>query len=566
MADVFDAGRYLEAAQVELERFEVPGASVAVVRDGETLLTAGLGIRNIETNDPVTAETVLAIGSTTKPFTTSVLGTMVDEGLLDWDEPIRTYLPTFRMHDPVATEYLSLRDALSHRTGLPRHDLLWYDNLEITRAEIVERLRHLEPSRQFRQTWQYNNLMYILAGHLTETILDCSWDDAVRQRIFEPLGMTSSCFWQAEMEKSPEYSFGYTEIEDALVPYPLPRDDACASAGVIKSTANDMAAWVGMNASAGEWNGTRVLSESTIRNLTAPTMVRPEASRLFPETPYPVAMGMGWHIDSYRGHKLVHHGGNIDGFSSQCLFLPDINAGVVTLTNRHVTQLRDVLAWLGADMLLGLEPVPWGERYDDIRKNLKAGTKDAKERRRETARDLPPSHAIEEYAGAYHHPGYGTLTISAEEGQLVPSLQSLQFTMSHRHHDTWILKHELSEAEYPLTFATDAEGYVASLSVPLEPAVAAIVFARQPDTTLADPEKLAAYTGDYKLGPMTLRVELENDVLYVGIVGQPRTEVVPYKERIFRTKGPSNQKIEFVLGADGKVTEVHASGVVFRPE
>src|SRR5688500_16116235 len=151
--DKFEA--YIED---ERTRFEVQGVAVAVIQGDEELLNAGFGFADAESNRPMSADTVLAIGSSTKAFTVTALGTLVDDGLLDWDKPVREYLPGFRMYDQVATEHLTVRDMLSHRSGLPRHDLLWYGNNDLTRAEVVEKLRHLEPSKSFRELWQYNNL------------------------------------------------------------------------------------------------------------------------------------------------------------------------------------------------------------------------------------------------------------------------------------------------------------------------------------------------------------------------------------------------------------------------
>lgn len=185
----FDA--FLTAA---VEEWNVPGLGFAAVIDGEVVFAEGFGYRDLEGEQPMTADTLFAIGSTTKAFTTTVLGMLVDEGHLDWDEPVASYLPGFELADRHVSERLTPRDLVTHRSGLPRHDLLWYNNNELSRAEVVERLAYLEPSADLRAKYQYNNLMYLTAGHLIEVLTEESWEDAVRARLLGPLRMERTNF------------------------------------------------------------------------------------------------------------------------------------------------------------------------------------------------------------------------------------------------------------------------------------------------------------------------------------------------------------------------------------
>ncbi|HMY76641.1 MAG TPA: serine hydrolase domain-containing protein, partial [Blastocatellia bacterium] len=177
-----------------MKKLDVPGMAIAIVKGKQVIYAKGFGYRDVEKQLPVTADTLFAIGSSTKAFTTFVLGTLVDEGKVEWDKPLRNYIPWFKLYDPAMTEHLSVRDTVTHRSGLPRHDLVWYNNFESTREAFVRKLAYLEPSADLRQKWQYNNLMYLTAGYLTEVLTGQTWEDAVRTRVFNPLGFKRSNF------------------------------------------------------------------------------------------------------------------------------------------------------------------------------------------------------------------------------------------------------------------------------------------------------------------------------------------------------------------------------------
>src|SRR5512135_766034 len=203
-----------------LALWQAPGVAVGVIRGEDVLLCEGFGLRDREGQQPVTPNTLFAIGSSTKGFTTFDLGLLVDEGRLNWDKPIRDFLPTFQLHDPVASERLTPRDMVSHRVGLPRHDLMWY-NSPLSRQEIFGRLRYLEPNKDIRQAFQYNNLMFLSAGVLIEHLSGRSWEDFTRQRIFEPLGMNRSNFSVTASQQSDDFALPYREKKDQIERIPF---------------------------------------------------------------------------------------------------------------------------------------------------------------------------------------------------------------------------------------------------------------------------------------------------------------------------------------------------------
>src|SRR5580658_8495174 len=213
--DGFDA-----FANKELRDWKCDGFAIAIVQDGKVILSKGYGLRDVKKNLPVTDKTLFAIGSATKSFTVTSLGVLVDQGKLDWDKPVRDYLPDFRLWDQFATERMTPRDLVTHRSGLPRHDLMWY-NSPFTRQELFDRLRYLEPNKDFRTTFQYQNLMFMTAGYLAGHVAGTTWQQLVRKSIFEPLGMSGSNFSVNDMQKSADFSLPYTVVNDTVVDMPF---------------------------------------------------------------------------------------------------------------------------------------------------------------------------------------------------------------------------------------------------------------------------------------------------------------------------------------------------------
>ena len=541
-------------AWIEEQRtaFDVPGLAVSVIQDGKTVLSQGFGLRDVEKNLPVTPDTGFAIASVTKAFTAAGVGALVDDGLIEWDTPVREYLADFQMHDHVATECMTARDLLCHRSGLPRHDLVWYGNTSLTRAEVVSKLRHLEPNKSFRSTWQYNNLMFVTAGRLCEVMSGKSWEDLIRERIFARAGMDSSSFSQTERS---DVALPYELRKDAVVRVPYQSaPDVCGPAGSIYSTLTDLTAWMRVNLDKGKLGDTEVLSSNTIRQMHAPQMVMPEDT-LFPES-YNSAYGLGWFIGTHRGRKNVHHGGNIDGFTSLVTMLPNEGIGVVILSNKGGTFLREALSAHVFDELLGLEPLPWAERYLDLERTIRAGAKEAKARA-ERVEGTSPSHPLEEYAGSYEHPAYGTIAIEVAEGRLQPRFREMNISLAHRHFDVFDVEIDIIEdAQIPATFATAADGSVASLSIPLEGSVDPIVFTRVAEPMPA-PETCERFAGTYAMGPIELVVAFTApDKLTGTVIGQGTFKLLPDKGLRFKVDGAPGATIEFVLDADGPAQEV----------
>jgi len=339
-----------------LKDWKVPGVAVAVVRGDKVILLKGYGYRDIERQVPVTPGTLFGIGSITKSFTVSTLGMEMDEGKVDWDKPVRDYLPTFKMYDPAVTEQLTIRDLITHRSGLPRHDMVWYSS-DFSREDIIHRLQYLELNKPLRSTFQYNNMMFMTAGYIAGLLNGKSWEETIRDRIFTPLGMNGTNFSLRDSQGSPDFALPYrkgTDVKAAVqrMPFDEQCPDRCAigPAGEINSNAADMSRYVLFHLNKGTFQGKTLLSENNALQMQTPQMVIQGAPD-FPEESED-SYGMGFMVSQYRGHKRVEHGGNLDGFSAELAFLPNDGIGVVVLTNLDGTGMANAIAWNVFDRLL----------------------------------------------------------------------------------------------------------------------------------------------------------------------------------------------------------------------
>ena len=552
MADT--AQQVREIVERERIRFDVPGCAVLVVADGEVVLAEGFGSRDVDRNLPVTAQTIFPIGSSTKTFTAAVCASLVDEGRLEWDRPVREYLPGFRMSDPVATEQLTVRDCLSHRSGLPRHDLIWYAAAGggLDRDDLIAALRHLPPSKPFRQTFQYNNLLFTTAGHLAGTVSGGTFESAVQQQLLDPLGMTRTNFSVVETEADADHATPYVRAigETATKEVPFAGLTLAGPAGNINSSVEDMTAWVLTLLGKGVGDRPPLLSDAVLADLRTPTMPLPAASPV--SVGSAVGYGLGLFIADYRGHRVTHHGGNIDGFSSQVLTVPSAGIGVVVLTNLGATALRDAVPFHVLDVLLGLAPEPHGETLFAKQEAMLRGAEQAKEHGAAKEPGLPPVRPLADYAGRYVHPGYGPIELRLDGESLVAAYRDLtEGRVEHRVLEVFDLVFAASGDEHriPAQFTHDLEGEVDALRVKIEPAVDPVRFERQPDTAHLTDELLDRLAGTYALGPMTVMVARRGDVeLVASVVGSEPKQLRPVRDTTFTLDGST---VEFC--ADGRL-------------
>jgi len=563
--DAFDS--FVDGA---LKTWDVPGLAVAIIKDGEVVLAKGYGLRDVKRNLPVTPDTLFAIGSATKAFTVMSLGVLVDDGKLDWDTPVHAYLPAFALQDQCASAGMTPRDLVTHRSGLPRHDLVWY-NATLTRAELFERLRYLEPNADFRAKWQYQNLMFLTAGYLAGEVAGQSWEDIVRSRIFGPLGMKASNFSVLESQKTADFALPYTEKEKKAVEIPFRNIDVIGPAGSINSNLTDMVRWVKLHLSDGAVGGTRVVGAANLEQMHQPQMVMREPER-DPEIILRT-YAMGWFVESYRGRQRVHHGGNIDGFSAMVTFLPAERLGVVALANMDGTPVPEIVCRVAIDRMLGLEPIDWSARLKARADEAEKGTEKAKggletyDRKKGTK----PAHALDEYAGEYEHPAYGTISVVRESSaggsaNLKASIHGIPMRLEHWHYETYRAVFEdpaFADEKMFLLFRTNPKGDVDALTMPLEPQTADIVFEKKPPARLSDPAFLKTLAAAYVLvdqPSVTVDVILEGDELVAHVSDQPPYHLEPYRGTEFRFKEIAGYSIRFLPEA-GEILVIHPDGV-----
>lgn len=474
-----------------LQEWEVMGAAVAIVKDGKVVFAGGFGYRDFKNKLKVTPDTLFAIGSCSKAFTATVLGILEDEGKLEWDNPVRNYLPSFKLQDTLASEQMTPIDLVTHRSGLPRHDLIWYGS-SATREELFNRLQFLESSKGFRSTYQYNNLMYMTAGYMAGKIAGKSWEELVKQKIFDPLGMKTSNFSVKDLQESKDFSLPYSKREEKIQKISYRNLDAIGPAGSINSSVNEMVQWILLNLNKGKFGEKQIISRGNLQKIHSPQMVTGETFGKDKEFLY-ASYGMGWRIMSYRGHPLLVHGGGIDGFISRVSFLPRDNAGVVVLTNTDTGGSRfcSVITYNVADRILGLPGIPWSQR---LKKRDAESKKKAEERKKkgDTNRkpNTTPSHPMEDYTGEYKNPGYGILKIEKEGSQLKAALNTLHFNIRHYHYDIFELSSEISsDRKIKAHFYTDVNGNINRISIPIQRGVKPIEFTRLPEKKEKKDEK-----------------------------------------------------------------------------
>lgn len=475
-----------EFVEREMEYWKVPGLAAAVVKDGEIAL-GGWGVKDAEAGGPVSEHTRFGIASCSKSMTSALIAMLVDEGLLDYDEPVRTYIPDFCLGDPVAAEQVTLRDILCHRTGLGGHDGVWPGT--VSRAEFTRRLRYLQPNVPFRSMAQYSNTMYTAAGHVAECVTGKSWEELIRKRIFAPLSMAESCCTMAEFLASEDRAQPHYIRKLKPVPVAPWNVDLAGPAASVSSTAADMVKWLGLHIGGGSWNGRRLISPGTFREMHRPHVYLPDSAENLPGFSSCDLYALGWRTGHYRGFEIQKHMGKIEGFSSIQAYLPEKKLGAVFLVNLHIlcVPFLHTLLYTAFDRLLGMPSVDWSAKF-----HPQGGL--TEEMYRRNSIDLLPgkpvpgtrlSHAPEEYAGVYRSEGYGGAEVTVENGVFALRFRDLSgLPMTHYHYDTFRVdgvKEDTLTFSAPLTFLTDPEtGAVDSFRFRLEPMVDDIVFRREP--------------------------------------------------------------------------------------
>lgn len=453
--------------------WEVPGLALAVVKDDSVVFARGFGTRTLGRDEPVDAHTSFAIASTTKAFTAMAVAMLVDEGKVRWDDPVSMHVPGFQLADPGLSGELTVRDLLTHRTGLPTSDFLWYASGSST-EEILRRMRFLRPFASPRSRYMYNNNAYMLAGLVVQSASGMPWGEFVRRRILEPLGMRETLTGFVGLDARGNVATPHAEVEGEIRPIRYLNFDNIGPAGSMNSSVHDVAKWIRFQLGGGEWNGERLVSVAQHREMLTPQFVIPQA-QYYPAArlanPNFTAYGLGWFMQDYRGRKLAMHTGSIDGMTALVAMVPEEQLGLVVFINLDHAELRHALMYRIIDAYLGGPARDWSAELRPLYQGM-ADRAEAARRERESRR-VPrtrPSLPLGAYAGTYADPDSlaGRVTVRLENGRLVASAAGGTMTgeMEHWHYDVFRARWaEASIGTSFLTFTIDPEGRAAWVRV-----------------------------------------------------------------------------------------------------
>ncbi len=542
-----------------LKDYQVPGLAIGVVVDGHVVYSKGFGTRDMEKKLPVTPSTLFGIGSCTKAFSTFVIGNLVDEGLMSWDQYIVDLLPEFRLWDQYATQNLTVRDILTHRSGMPRHDWMWF-NSQMTPSELLRRIRYLEPSSDIRERFQYGSLMYFTAGCAMERASGKNWEVLVREKILKPLKMDQTNFSVEEMQKSDNFAYPYMEKKDTLKRMALRNISLIGPGGSMNSTVEEMNHWVKLQLNGGVYEDQALISPATLQEMHAPQVIIPGAPES-KETPI-YAYGIGWSVLSYRSHYYLSHDGARDGYTSVVGLLPREGIGLVILCNKNMTSLPRYLSFQLIDKILELPEHHWlDEGLEGIRKGKEAMKNKKMNEDLNRKKGTSPSHPLEEYVGEYEHPGYGKLSMELVDGKLHSTYNGITSILDHWHYDVFAIFDEIDDVIVSLegskvTFGNNLSGDIDHVAIPYEPQSPPIVFKKRPTNKLSTLSYLRQFTGPYEIYGYTVEIIVREQTLCAVIPGQPIYELVPSSENEFTVKSLTSSTVRFIMDESNRVAEV----------
>lgn len=446
--------------QKALTDWNVPGMAVAIVSNDSILLSRGFGITDITTRQAVNEHTLFAVASNTKAFTAAALSMLVEQKQLSWNDKVRKYMPWFALYDPWVSEQMTVRDLLTHRSGLKTFsgDLIWYGS-SYSRREIIEKARYLRPAFGFREQFGYSNIMYIAAGELIPVITGHSWDEYVEQKLLMPLEMRRSTLHVSTLKEKDNVAQPHTYVEGRLRQIPWVDWDNMGPAGSLISSAAEMSNWVQMHLNNGVFRGRQILAAESVRAMqesVTPLPVSKSFNERFPSTHFR-AYGLGWSLFNYHGAKIVTHNGGYDGMISQTVIIPEKGLGFVILTNA-LSNLYYPLMYKTLDVLLGAsDDRDWSAEMLAVKEQNE--TRSRQERARvEAARVMQtrPSLPLADYEGFYGSKVYDSIQVFRRDGQLwLQMMRTPEFIarLTHWHYDTFEMEF-ITQPSLPKGFAT----------------------------------------------------------------------------------------------------------------
>jgi CubicO group peptidase (beta-lactamase class C family) len=550
-----------------LEITQAPSFAVAVVEGNKVIYAQGFGYSDFENKIFADANTLYAIGSATKAFTTSILGQLREEEDLKFEDSPIKYIPELRFYNNELNNNITITDLITHRTGIPRHDGSWYLFPTKSKDSLIQRIAYHKPFTELRKKWYYNNFMYLIQGVITERLTDKSWEDNIKERFFEPLNMTRSNVSIDEMESATNAAIGYNLLKGSNIKkIDYYRIAGMSPAGSINSSVNDMANWIKVWLNKGKFNGKEILSE---RYLAEAMSSHITANGSLPNKEFPdIHMenyGYAWFISSYKSHYRVEHGGNIDGFSASVALYPSDSLGIVVLTNQGGSRIPNLVRNALADRMLDVEETDWAEdfiynkeKHAELKKEVNEPTP------MEKIEGANASHNINEYTGIYSHPGYGRFRIIVKNDSLFALGKTGNNYMKHYHYDVFEPFNITDEGIDTSTsgtgniyyeFSSNRIGEISSLKVQIEPTLDPLVFKREPNIIKTSQDLLKKYVGNYELSGIIIKIYTKEskDILYAFVSGQTEYELLATEKHQFSLKILDGYKIKFIESENGSV-------------
>ncbi len=540
----------------------IAGFAVAVVKGDQVIYSKGFGYRDLENKKPVTPNTLFAIGSSSKAFTSSLIGLLEKDGKLKLDDKATGLLPQLSFYNAEMNNQITVRDLMAHRTGLSRYDLSWFLFNTTNRDSIISRVKYMKPTSGIRERWYYNNFMFLAQGMIAERLSGKTWEQNIKEKFFDPLEMTRSTTNIETFKNDSDAALPYTVVDgNEIKKIDYYNINGMGPAGSINSSVNDMANWLKVWISGGFFKGKEILPSSYIREAASSQMVMGAGLPAKHEDVFLSNYGLGWMIGSYRGHYSVEHGGNINGFSANVAFYPSDKLGIVVLTNQSVSKVPDVITNSIADIMFGLKRVDWNGE-------AKAETQKANEVKKELKKtpivsNTSLSHPLKDYVGSFENDAYGIIKVTLENNALRTILGEEKILLKHMHYDVFDPKSvdkngvvDTAQSNLMFNFSTGVDGKISGIGIFLDGSEKPVMFDFKPEVKKLDAKTLENLVGEYMMGKTPAKVYLKGDVLYVSVPGQPEYETVVVDETTFELKALKGYSIKFEVLLGKKATSM----------
>lgn len=458
--------KFEEWIEFNRKEWKIPGMAVGIVKDGKVIYAKGFGEKRLGSGEKVDEHTVFGIASASKNMTAAALGVLVDEGKINWEDKIVQHIPWFQMKDPWITNELTIRDALTHRSGLGRilgNRLQFMTNR--SRDEVLFQVRYMDLEKPFRTSYVYNNIMYSLAGQIIEYVDGRTWNVFLQERFFKPMGMNSTTTSITELKEDQNLAYPHQEIEGEVVEILRRNWDNAAPAAGVNSSVNDMNKWLLLQlGNPGEFEGKKYLSKTQINEIHKPQLSISSKNANSPQSSY----GLGWHITDYKGFRVLDHGGATDGFNTALYLFPELDLGIIVFVNTF-SSLGNAIAYQVADYFIdGKNDIDWGERYlTNHRNTYNIALKERERIHQSRIQKTQPTLDLDAYVGKYKSNAYGEIEVKKEGKDLILyfwETEGLEAKLEHWHYDTFraIWKNQAQREEF-MQFHLGKDGKIEAL-------------------------------------------------------------------------------------------------------